>query len=344
MPVETRKAGRVDAYTKKYWQKDSANDNEVHRDGRLGDYAELVNGYYDGATELYEYGWSESFHFCRFYKGEAFLQGLARHEHYLGHMMQLKPGMRVLDVGCGVGGPAREISTFADVNIVGVNNNDFQIQRATKKTAKAGLSDKVSFVKADFMTLSEQFGENSFDAIYAIEATCHAPTFEGIYGEILKCLKPGGIFGVYEWCMTDAWDGSIPSHKAIQHGIELGDGIAEMRTIAAARKALKTVGFELLHEEDLADRPDPIKWYFPLEGNIFKAQTTWDMFTVFRMSRVGRFITQNALWGIEKFGLVPKGTYDVGESLIKAQAALVAGGQTKLFTPMMLWVCRKPNA
>ena len=119
-------------------------------------------------------------------------------------MMQLKPGMRVLDVGCGVGGPAREIAQFTDANIVGVNNNDFQIQRARKKTAIAGLSEKVSFVKADFMTLSEQFGENSFDAsewlfkaaltaVYAIEATCHAPTFEGIYGEILKCLKPGGI-------------------------------------------------------------------------------------------------------------------------------------------------------
>jgi sterol 24-C-methyltransferase len=50
------------------------------------------------------------------------------------------------------------------------------------------------------------------------------------------------------------------------------------------------------------------------------------------MSRFGRFFTQNALWGIEKIGFVPKGTYDVGESLIGAQAALVAGGRTKLFT------------
>lgn len=51
----------------------------------------------------------------------------------------------------------------------------------------------LAVVKGDFMKLSEQFGENSFDAVYAIEATCHAPNFEGIYGEILKVLKPGGI-------------------------------------------------------------------------------------------------------------------------------------------------------
>ena len=78
--------------------------------------------------------------------------------------MGLKPGQKVLDVGCGVGGPAREIARFSDVNIVGFNNNDFQLQRANAKTRKAGLSDKVSFAKGDFMQLSKQFGENSFDA------------------------------------------------------------------------------------------------------------------------------------------------------------------------------------
>ena len=87
----------------------------------------LNTGYYDGATELYEYGWGTSFHFSRFYKGESFAASLARHEHYLAAQMNLKPGMRVLDVGCGVGGPARQIARFADVQIIGLNNNDFQV-------------------------------------------------------------------------------------------------------------------------------------------------------------------------------------------------------------------------
>ena len=78
--------------------------------------------------------------------------------------MVLRPGMRVLDVGCGVGGPAREIARFTDARIIGLNNNDFQIGRARKYTKKAGLENTVTFVKGDFMKLSEQFGENSFDA------------------------------------------------------------------------------------------------------------------------------------------------------------------------------------
>jgi cyclopropane fatty-acyl-phospholipid synthase-like methyltransferase len=130
------------------------------------------------------------------YKGEPFYQSIARHEHYLAAQMGLKPGMRVLDVGCGVGGPAREIARFTDVNIVGINNNDYQVERARRYTDKAGLADQVEFIKGDFMKLSETFGEASFDAVYAIEATVHAPSFEGVYGEILKVLKPGGTVRV----------------------------------------------------------------------------------------------------------------------------------------------------
>ena len=125
-------------------------------------------GYYDGATELYEYGWAQSFHFSRFNKGEAFLAALARHEHYLAAQMNLRPGMRVLDVGCGVGGPAREIAQFTDCQIVGLNNNDFQVRRARKYARNAGLENQVTFVKGDFMKLAEQFGENSFDAGWSI--------------------------------------------------------------------------------------------------------------------------------------------------------------------------------
>lgn len=323
------------------WDKQAAKDTADHVKSRVENYTELVNGYYDGATELYEYGWADSFHFCRFYKGEAFLQALARQEHYLASQIGIKPGMKVLDVGCGVGGPAREIARFTDATIIGVNNNDFQIDRATQKTAKAGLSDRVSFQKADFMKLSETFGENQFDAIYAIEATCHAPVLEDIYREVYKCLKPGGVFGFYEWNMTDKWDASIPWHKEVAHGVEIGCGIASLRPIAEARQALKNVGFEILVDDDLADRDDPVQWYYPLEGNIWKAQTVWDMFTVARMSYIGKNISSTAIWCMEKLRMMPAGTYDVTEHMKTSQDALVKGGQTKLFTPMMLFVAKK---
>ena len=289
--------------------------------------------------------------------------------------MSLRRGMCVLDVGCGVGGPAREIARFSDVKIVGLNNNEFQLGRAHRYTKAAGLEDQIQFIKGDFMKLSEQFGKNVFDAgasspipshmihgieyvnfcrytVYAIEATVYAPTWEGVYGEILKVLKPGGVvssalwhaterqclplyqFGVYEWCMTDRWDPSIPDHKSLAHEIELGSGIPEMRPLSKAREALKTVGFHIENEEDLAERPDAVPWYYPLEGDIFKAQTTWDYFTVWRMSWSGQLVTHNALGLLEFLRVVPKGTWEVGEKLRIAGDALVKGGQKKVGRPL----------
>ena len=120
---------------------------------RRAEYATLTRHYYNLATDLYEYGWGTSFHFCRFAIGEPFRQAIARHEHYLAHVMGLRDNMKVLDVGCGVGGPAREIVKFSGVNVTGLNNNDYQIQRATRYAQKEGLSDKLDFVKGDFMVI-----------------------------------------------------------------------------------------------------------------------------------------------------------------------------------------------
>ncbi|KAF8649079.1 hypothetical protein AX16_006026 [Volvariella volvacea WC 439] len=346
MSSTTRSDGRVEIRVENYtnfWKSDLNGEGAEDNEKRISNYTDVVNGYYDGATDLYEFGWGQSFHFSRFYKGEAFLASLARHEHYLAAQMILRPGMRVLDVGCGVGGPAREIARFTGCQIIGLNDNDFQIQRARKWTRQAGLEGQVIFVKADFMKLSEEFEENYFDAVYAIEATVHAPTWEGVYGEIFKVLKPGGVFGVYEWCMTDRWDPSIPEHKELAHQIELGSGIPEMRPLHLAREALRTVGFQIEHEEDLAERPDPIPWYYPLEGDIRKAQTFWDYLTVWRMSWSGRLISHNALWLMELMGVVPKGTCNVSEALKVAMNALVKGGQTKVFTPMYMVISRKPG-
>jgi sterol 24-C-methyltransferase len=58
--------------------------------------------------------------------------------------------------------------------------------------------------------------------------------------------------------MTDSYDASNPHHRHIAHGIEVGDGIPEMRTIENARNALKSAGLEILVDDDLADKNDAI--------------------------------------------------------------------------------------
>jgi sterol 24-C-methyltransferase len=301
----------------------------------------FLHSYYNLATDLYEYGWGTSFHFCRFAYGEPFYQAIARHEHYLAHVMGLKEGMTVLDVGCGVGGPAREIAKFANVNVVGFNNNDYQIERATRYSEREGLANQVTFQKGDFMQMP--FPDNSFDAVYAIEATCHAPSLEGVYSEIRRVLKPGGVFGVYEWLMTEEYDNENQEHRELRLGIEQGDGISNMVKVSEGLDAIKAAGFDLLHHEDLADRDDAIPWYYPLSGSFKHMQSPWDFLTIARMTWWGRGFVHRFVGALEKVGVMPRGTQKTADSLALAADCLVAGGAKKLFTPMYLMVGRKPE-
>lgn len=325
----------------KFFERETGDTTEQEMEGRLDQYTSLTNAYYNLATDLYEYGWGQSFHFARYYKGEPFYQAIARHEHFLAHKMNIQKNQHVLDVGCGVGGPAREIATFTGANVTGLNNNDYQISRAEAYCARRNLSQQCSFVKGDFMNMP--FKDNKFDMVYAIEATVHAPKLEGVYGEIFRVLKPGGTFGVYEWLMTDRYDDSNRAHREIRHGIEVGDGIPQMVKINVCLEALKKVGFEITFNEDLAEDDGYVPWYYPLEGKLSNVQTPWDLATTIRMTKVGRYVTQSAIGLLERLRLAPKGTQQVGAALETAADALVAGGQQKLFTPMYLAVCKKPE-
>ena len=155
-------------------------------------------------------------------------------------------------------------------------------------------------------------------------------------------MKPGGVFGVYEWVMTDKYDENNEEHRKIAYGIEVGDGIPKMYKREVAEQALKNVGFDIEYEKDLADVDDEIPWYYPLAGEWKYVQTLSDCFTIFRTSKIGRTVTTNVVGLMEKIGLAPKGSKQVTGALEDAAVNLVAGGEQKLFTPMMLYIARKP--
>ncbi|KAL9120921.1 MAG: hypothetical protein Q9187_002528 [Circinaria calcarea] len=314
-------------------------DTDERRQHRESRYMLLVNNYYDLVTDLFESGWAQSFHLCRFHPGERFLQALARHEHYLASMLNLQPGMKVLDVGCGVGGPAREIATFTDCHVVGLNNNAYQIERARKHTHDAGLESQVEFVKGDFMEIP--FPSNSFDAIYAIEATLHAPSLSAVYAEIHRVLKPGGVFAVYEWVLTPSYSPLNPAHRSIRHRIELGDGIPHLVTQSEALAAMCTAGFTLTRQDDLANKRDRVPWWYPLAGRWRDIQSWWDALTVFRTAKWGRMAVIGLLKSLEGLRLCPGGTVRAAETLELAARSLVDGGREGIFSPMFLMVGRK---
>ncbi|CAG8135344.1 unnamed protein product [Penicillium olsonii] len=331
----------VDEYFKHWDNKEHVNETDADREARRSEYATLTRHYYNLVTDFYEYGWGASFHFCRFAHGEPFLQAIARHEHYLAKEIGIQKDMKVLDVGCGVGGPAREIAKFTGAHITGLNNNDYQIDRAIHYAESQGLADHLAFVKSDFMQM--KFPDNTFDVVYAIEATVHAPELVDVYREIYRVLKPGGTFGVYEWLMTDDYDNDNLEHRRIRLGIEQGDGISSMVTVSEGLQAFQDAGFEMVHHEDLATRPDATPWYYPIAGSFKHMGSVWDLFTIARMTWWGRGLAHRMFGLGESVGVLPKGSQKTADSMALAADCLVKGGQQKLFTPMYLMVGKKPE-
>lgn len=302
---------------------------------RKDQYATMVNQYYDLVTDFYEYGWGQSFHFAPRQLGESFSESILRHEHHLALRMNLQPGMRVLDVGCGVGGPMRNIARLSGAAITGVNNNTYQIARGREHNCAAGTGSGCDFLLADFMRLP--VADESYDAAYAIEATCHAPDRVGVFGEVLRAIKPGAVFAGYEWCLTDRYDPADPGHRAIKKGIEEGDGLPDLLPTGAIDQALRAAGFELLATGDLASTSHPrTPWYLPLTGR------EWSLSGLGR-TRLGRFLTTHGLGVLERLRLAPQGVADLHRLLDATADWLVAGGQTGVFTPLYFFLARKPG-
>ncbi|XP_057510795.1 cycloartenol-C-24-methyltransferase-like [Actinidia eriantha] len=122
---------------------------------------------------------------------------------------------------------------------------------------KAGVDKTCDFVKADFMKMP--FPDNSFDAVYSFEATCHAPNVVGCYKEICRVLKPGHFFAASEWCMTNSFNPQNKEHPIIREEIEFGNGLHDIRTTGQCLEALKQAGFEVILVKDLREE-SPLPW------------------------------------------------------------------------------------
>ncbi len=322
--------GAVDRYTGMHDHKGG------DANGRRRDYVQLAKDYYNLATDFYERGWGQSFHFTPRWRDETFAESMMTYNHKVALMLGLKPGMEVADIGAGIGGPMRQIARFSGATVRGINTNTYQIEKGNRYNADAGLSSIAGFIEGDFMNMPVEDG--TFDAAYALEATCHAPDVEGIYREIFRVLKPGARFFLTDWCMTDLYDPDNPEHVQIRRDIEYGDGLPDIRTIRQSRAALEKAGFEILREEDWALLGDnKLRWYSSLAGEELN-------FTGIRRTSAGKFFLKRFVKGLEKVGIAPKGASEVETMLNRGADGLVAGGQSGIFTPMAMFLVRKPGS
>ena len=107
------------------------------------------------------------------------------------------PGQQILDVCCGLGGPARYVAHKFDVHVQGVDINASRITGAQRLTDLVGMSDQASFHQADATDLP--FDDNSFDATYSQEAFLHIGDKAALFRELRRVLKPAANLCITDW-------------------------------------------------------------------------------------------------------------------------------------------------
>lgn len=115
----------------------------------------------------------------------------ARSAVWMAGQASIEPGHRVLDLGCGVGGPARAIAAaIPGVRIEGVTISPVQAAIGNRLTAEVGLADRVWIHLADFHRLP--FRNGRFDRAVFFEVTGYSADLPRLYRETSRVLKRGG--------------------------------------------------------------------------------------------------------------------------------------------------------
>jgi tocopherol O-methyltransferase len=211
-----------------------------------------VERYYDTTLDLYEELWGEHVHHGYWDPGERpGVNGADRHAatdrlvHELVAYADVPKGSSILDIGCGIGGPALYLAGPLGCTVTGVTLSAQQAARANEKAQAAGVADRARFYQKD--GLNTGYPDESFDVVWAVESLMHIADRPAFFAEVMRLLRPGGLLAVATWSVkdgeltaeeTDLVDQILrhqvmPSFSSLEEHVRLGEaaGFEEVTTV-----------------------------------------------------------------------------------------------------------------
>jgi cyclopropane-fatty-acyl-phospholipid synthase len=157
--------------------------------------------------------------------------------------LDLKPGMRVLDVGCGWGSFAIHAARNYDVKVTGVTISPAQAELARERVIEAGLGDDVEIRVADY----RQLPRSSFDAIASIGMSEHVGDAQiDLYAQSLfELLRPGGVLLNHAIAALDPEDEPLEDLFSMRYVFPDGEPLP----LSRVQLALERAGFHSEHVE-----------------------------------------------------------------------------------------------
>jgi ubiquinone/menaquinone biosynthesis C-methylase UbiE len=160
----------------------------------------------------------------------------------LGEKMNLNARSHVLDIGSGLGGPARTLAETYGCRVTGIDLTQAFCDAATEMSNWVGLGSRVSFKQGDATNLP--FEHKTFDAAMTIHVAMNIAAKDKMYLEAHRVLKPGGIFAVYDVLQGEGGEVLFPVPWARDPSISYLATPDQMKTL------LTGAGFKLLGIQD----------------------------------------------------------------------------------------------
>jgi cyclopropane fatty-acyl-phospholipid synthase-like methyltransferase len=164
----------------------------------------------------------------------------------LADKLPIRKGQHLVDIGCGIGGPARYIATRFGCTVSGVDITPAFVEAANKLTALIGMDGIVDVQLGDGHELP--YADEAFDGGYTQHVTMNVADRPRFFAQAFRVLKPGAFFALTEHGLGRKGQPHYPCPWS-----EDGSG-AYLVTPADTRRLLEEAGFEAIEIEDTGDK------------------------------------------------------------------------------------------
>ncbi len=175
---------------------------------------------------------------------EFHIGGRSASKHFL-DQLKLAQDIRVLDVGCGLGGAARYAAENYKADVTGVDLTPEYIEVGQTLCDWVNLSTRVALQEENALAMT--FESERFDCAYMMHVGMNIEDKRGLFSEIHRVLSPGALFGVYDIMQTSAGDLSYPVPWATS---PTNSWLANSEEY---KQHLENLGFIIVSEEDRRD-------------------------------------------------------------------------------------------
>jgi len=159
--------------------------------------------------------------------------------------LHLKTGWHVLDIGSGIGGPARFAAHEYGVRVTGIDLTPDYVETAATLARWVGLADRATFRQGSATALP--FTQSSFDAAYMLHVGMNIDDKETLCREAARVLRPGALFAIYDVMRLGEGAITFPVPWAAH------EGLSSVATPDVYKEALQLAGFELVAERNRRD-------------------------------------------------------------------------------------------